>query len=199
MAEFTGESPLASRAKLLAETSVPGALDIGEIPFLTQVTLRVAPQGAAAARVGDALGAPLPGPGGSAVAGDLLVLWTGPDEWLVVGERGRAQDVEAALSKALDGDHGAVVDVSGQRTVVEIAGPRSEEFLNKGCSLDLHPSSFGPGRSAQTLLARTEVTLLRRHGSTPVFWVLVRSSFARHLADWSADAAAEYRAGAALA
>lgn len=169
MAEITGESPLASRAKLLAETSVPGSLDIGEIPFLTQVTLRVAPEGVAAARVADTLGAPLPGPGTSAVAGDLLVLWMGPDEWLVVGEQGRAPDVEEALHKALDGEHGAVVDVSGQRTVVEIAGPRSEEFLNKGCSLDLHPSSFGPGRCAQTLLARTEATLLRRHGATPVF------------------------------
>ncbi|WP_017608911.1 sarcosine oxidase subunit gamma [Nocardiopsis xinjiangensis] len=200
MAEIRGESPLAPRAKLLAEASVPDVLELGEIPFLTQVALRLDPEGAEAARVGAALGAPLPlAPGTSVVAGDLLVLWMGPDEWLVMGEQGRAPEVVSALTRSLEGEHGAVVDVSGQRTTLEVAGPRAEEFLNKGCPLDLHPFSFGPGRCAQTLLARTEVALLRRHGTTPVFWVLVRSSFARHLAGWAADAAAEYGARDTLA
>ncbi|MGW0201911.1 sarcosine oxidase subunit gamma family protein, partial [Nonomuraea sp. NPDC003201] len=58
-----------------------------------------------------------------------------------------------------------------------------------GCALDLHPRAFGPGRCAQTMLARAQVVLVPREDG---FLVLVRSSFAAYLAEWLLDAAAEY-------
>lgn len=42
------------------------------------------------------------------------------------------------------------------------------------------------------MLARAQVILVCRDTTPPSFWVLVRSSFARYLADWLLDAAAEY-------
>ncbi|QUH02195.1 sarcosine oxidase subunit gamma [Saccharopolyspora erythraea] len=194
MAEIHGASPLASRAELLAQASVPGVLEISEVPFKAQITLRLDPKGAAAERVGTALGTTLPKqPGEVAVSGSVLVLWMGPDEWLLVGQEGAAEALQSTLADAVGAEHAAIVDVSAHRTIVDVAGSKAEELLNKGCALDLHPRSFETGRCAQTMLARAEVVLVRRHAAVPGFWVFVRSSFSRYLADWLADAATEYR------
>ncbi|MGW0806813.1 2Fe-2S iron-sulfur cluster-binding protein [Nonomuraea sp. NPDC002799] len=76
------------------------------------------------------------------------------------------------------------VDVSGQRTILELSGPSAYEILITGCPIDLHPSAF-PGH-AQTLLAKTPVLLERRDAD--VFRVYVRSSFTKYLAEWLLDA-----------
>lgn len=193
MAEPYGDSPLTSRADLLDRYSVPGAVRIAEIPFNAQVGLRVDPKGVAAERIGTAIGAMLPNLPGTAVrAGELLALWLGPDEWLLVGREGTAESIQDTLDAALGGDHGAVVDLSANRTILEVSGPKSREVLNKGCALDLHPRVFGADRCAQTLLARAGVILVCRDAEQPSFWLIVRSSFARYVADWLADASAEY-------
>ncbi|GAA4846785.1 sarcosine oxidase subunit gamma [Saccharopolyspora rosea] len=194
MADSYGESPLASRAELLAHAGAPGAVHLAEVPFLAQVALRVDPKSAAAERVGTALGAMLPTqPGEVAEAGNVSVLWLGPDEWLLVGPRGSAEEIQETLTEALADEHAAVVDVSAHRTILDVAGPLARELLNKGCALDLHPRSFEAGRCAQTMLARAGVILVCRDAETPRFWVFVRASFAEYLADWLADAADEYR------
>ncbi|MEV1171862.1 2Fe-2S iron-sulfur cluster-binding protein [Nonomuraea sp. NPDC049784] len=74
------------------------------------------------------------------------------------------------------------VDVSGQRTILELSGPDATEILITGCPVDLDAL---PGH-AQTLLAKTSVILERRDVGT--YRVYVRSSFTRYLAEWLADA-----------
>ncbi|MFG1702381.1 2Fe-2S iron-sulfur cluster-binding protein [Nonomuraea sp. M3C6] len=78
------------------------------------------------------------------------------------------------------------VDVSDQRTILELSGPQAEDVLITGCPIDLHPSAF-PGH-AQTLLAQTAVLLERRSPGT--YRIYVRSSFTRYLAEWLIDALA---------
>jgi len=51
---------------------------------------------------------------------------------------------------------------------------------------------FGGGAAAQTTLGQTGVILLAVDGSGAEHRILVRSSFARYLADWLLDAAEEY-------
>lgn len=114
-------------------------------------------------------------PGTTAELDGRTVLWLGPDEWLVLG--GREADYPAAA---------AAVDVSANRLVFELSGDDSAAVLAQGCSLDLDPSAFEPGRSAQTLLARVEVILYR--GEAERWWILVRPSFAPFLRAWLADA-----------
>ena len=109
------------------------------------------------------------------VAGD--VLWLGPDEWLVVG--GREEDYPGAA---------AAVDVSAERVCLELAGADVEDVLARGCSLDVHPSVFAPGRCAQTLLAKAPVILHRTDRET--FRIFVRPSFAPYLRSWLDDAMA---------
>uniref|UniRef100_UPI000365814E sarcosine oxidase subunit gamma n=1 Tax=Nocardiopsis chromatogenes TaxID=280239 RepID=UPI000365814E len=191
-ADLYGASPLAVRAGALAAASSPSAVRIAEVPFRAQVTLRVDPRGAAAERIGAALGAALPGPGGVARTERVAVLGLGPDEWLLVGPEGAAQGLQDTLTAALDRAFGAVVDVSAHRTIVEVSGPKALDVLSKGCALDLHPRVFASDRCAQTDVGRTAAILMRHDVAATGFWVFVRASYARYLADWLTDAAAEY-------
>ena len=126
--------------------------------------------------------------------GGRSLLWLGPDEWLVVAPDGVQEEIERDLREELAraGSWGSVVDVSGQRAGFELAGPFAGDVLAKGCSLDLHPRSFGPARCAQTQLARASV-ILWRPGAQPVWRILVPSSFAPYLWDWLLDAVWEHR------
>lgn len=158
---------------------------IRELRHRAMVNLRVPPESPAADRIAAALGAPLPAPNTVAARANT-VLWLGPDEWLVIGD-----DAQTLLDKALGGDFGSVVDVSANRTTFELSAPWARDLLEKGMSIDLHPTVFGPGRCAQTLLARAQV-ILHQVDEKPTYHVLVRGSFAPYLAAWLADAASEF-------
>ncbi|WP_369779579.1 sarcosine oxidase subunit gamma [Streptomyces sp. R33] len=194
-ARRAGLSPLAPYAERFATATRAsgGALRLAELPFLAQVDVRLDPKGPAADAVGLALGLPLPlEPNTVAHGGEFAALWLGPDEWLVIGPAGTGTHLEARLREAVGDRHAAVVDVSAQRTTLLVGGARAAELLAHGCSLDLHPRAFGAGRCAQTTLARAQVVLVPREEHRPGFRVLVRSSFARYLAEWLLDAASEY-------
>ncbi|MFJ9743381.1 sarcosine oxidase subunit gamma [Streptomyces sp. NPDC101166] len=188
-------SPLSGAADRLAAATRAsrGTIRLAELPFLTQLDVRLDPKGAAADAVGLALGLPLPLEPDTVVrAGELTVLWLGPDEWLLVGPPGGARELESRIRQAAGEEPVSVTDVSAQRTTVLVAGAGARDLLAHGCSLDLHPRVFGAGRSAQTTLGRTQVGLVAREEPSAGFWVLVRSSFAGYLADWLLDAATEY-------
>ena len=143
-----GRSPLADRrADLAAFAAAGGGVTVTEVPFLAQVAVRAAE--AAAHRRSFPRD-----PEHHLAAGGGSALWLGPDEWLVTGAPGSAAAIEAELAAALAGTHHAVVDVSANRAVLDLGGPGGTDLLSTGCSLDLHPRAWGPGRCAQTLFAR---------------------------------------------
>lgn len=190
-------SPLAHAADRLAAAtrSSGGAVRLAELPFLAQANVRLDAKSPEADAVGLALGLQLPLEPNTVVrAGDLTALWLGPGEWLVAGRPGAQRDLESRIRSAAGDGPVSVTDVSAQRTTILVAGPRARDLLSHGCPLDLHPRAFGPGRCAQTTLARTQVVLVARDEARAGFWVLVRSSFAGYLTDWLLDAAVEYGA-----
>ena len=165
--------------------------------FPGQVDLRVDPSDTdVRGRLARALGFGLPLEPNTA-AGDPAgrhALWLGPDEWLVVGPPGTEGRLEATLRKALGGAFGAVVEVSANRLVIELEGPTARETLESGCSIDLHPRAFGPGRCAQTLLARTNV-LIHQVSDEPRYRLYLRPSFEGYIRAWLADAAVGAESG----
>ncbi|MEU6105230.1 sarcosine oxidase subunit gamma [Streptomyces flaveolus] len=190
-------SPLAHLHGAMRAAGVDGArgVRLSERPFLTMVSLRVDPASAAATRVGTALGAPLPAHcGGTARTGLHSVLWLGPDEWLVLSRTDGAV-LAREMRDALAGDTGSVVDVSANRTTLELGGPAARQVLEKGCALDLHPRSFGPGRAVTTQVGPVPVVLWQTDDA-PTYRLLPRSSFADYLARWLMDAMREFRAPA---
>ena len=126
-----------------------------------------------------------------ATAARNTILWLGPDEWLVVTPPGAQGAMEAALAEALDGRHVAVTDTTDARTVIRLHGGHARDVLMKGCPLDLHPRAFGPGRCAQTLIAKADV-LIHQRDDAPSYDIYVPCSFARYLWDWIVDASREF-------
>ena len=135
------------------------------------------------------LGVPLPGPLTWAETPDgATVIWLGPDEWLIVDPTHSA-DLEGALRDAV-GTAGAVVDQSGQRLSILVEGD-ANGLLAKGTAFDLRPAVFGPGSALQGLLAQAVVIFVSRADDPARVELIVRTSFARYVADWLLDAVAD--------
>jgi len=196
MAEpYLRQSPLAHMRLAARATVQPGdaGLWLRERRFRGQINLRgPAAESAFMRAVEGALGFAPPRLPNTVVAGDQLeALWLGPDEWLIVTPPDGAAGVIGRLKAALADRACAVTDVGEARTVICLAGPHARDVLAKGCSLDLHPRVFGPGRCAQTILAKASV-ILQQVDETPAYEVYVARSFAEYLWSWVEDAGLEY-------
>jgi len=192
MAEtLTATGPLQGWSEKFAQ--VPPTVQLREEPFVAMVDLRADPDGAAASRASAILGLELPTAPSTYVSNDTLTaIWMGPDEWLIAAGTRSAAELEAQLRAAVAEHGGAAVDVSAQRTTLRLSGPDAREVLAKGCSLDLHPKVFTKGTAAQTMLGLAGVVLIALNDAGTDYGILVRSSFARYLADWLIDAAEEF-------
>lgn len=189
---LTRRSPLQGWASRFA--AMPASASVVDEPFVAMVDLWVDPTGQGGAAAADILGiGELPTAPSTIAAGrDTAVIWLGPQEWLVTSEHRDGGALEATLRGAVSEDGGAAVDVSAQRTTVRLRGAHARDILAKGCSLDLHPTVFGSGGAAQTMLGHAGVVLIPLSDNGTDYRVIVRSSFAGYLADWLIDAAKEF-------
>ncbi|MGP5164208.1 sarcosine oxidase subunit gamma [Arthrobacter rhombi] len=190
-------SPVGYLAQDMAAGSVSGerGVTLRELPFLTQIGLRVVPGSATGQVLESALGLSLPQRVGEVSGNETLsVLWQGPDEFLLVGP---PDSVDAAPLAALLGDGedalpGSVVELSGNRTTLELSGPSARSVLEKGCHFDLHPSVFGTGSAVSTAIGPVPVFLWKTEENT--FRILPRASFADYMVHWLLDAMLEFAA-----
>ncbi|RJT83257.1 sarcosine oxidase subunit gamma [Arthrobacter cheniae] len=143
----------------------------------------------------------------------VAVLWLGPDEFLLVSsdetvipeELTDRQDREpgALISLATHpltvrmsrelaraGSFGQVVDLSANRTTLELSGPSARAVLEKGCHVDLHPRAFGPGKAVSTTLGPVQV-LLWQVGDNE-YRIMPRASFGDYTVKWLLDAMTEF-------
>ncbi len=157
---------------------------IRELPGLHTIDLRVAPGSAAFAAVVEALGIELPAKPGYAEAHALCLA---PDWWLLVGFQEAVQQLAPLL---LQDHHFSAVDVSGQRTTIELEGPAAREVLAHLWEQDLREKAFPVGAVSQGLMAKAPVIVW--HIAPNSYRVIVRSSFAVHLWKLVVDAAAEF-------
>lgn len=197
MADLTmlRRSPLAGMARELMDRAVTGerSVRVSEWRFTTMVSLRVDPTSPVADAVEATLGLRLPRTVGEVAShGQHSVLWLGPDEWLVVSQTA-AEALVPALEQGVAGAHAAVVDVSANRTVLELQGAAARAVLEKGCPVDLHPRAFGPGNAVSTTLARIPVLLWQV--GPQAYRLLPRVSFADYVARWLLDASEEFASG----
>ena len=189
------ESPLAQFLAGVRTTDHPdgAGVRLRERPFLGHLDIRGDPADRDfLKRVAAVLGVDLPlEPNTVAESEDVTAMWLGPDEWLLLTPPGLETALAEALAAALVEKFASVVDLSGGQTVVNVSGDHARDVLAKGCTLDLHPRAFGPGRCAQTLVSKAGVTI-RQLDESPSFDLIVRRSFAGYLAQWLEDAAQEY-------
>lgn len=184
-------SPLHHLAAPLERTRTQ-ALRLDEVAFTTQLALRAAPGTTAHAALSAATGTGLPEHVG-AVAGDpsdVAVLWLAPDEFLLVAVPDR-HDLLPTLTRALGRSRGQVVDVSANRTIIEVSGDGVRSVLDTGVRSDLHPRVFPVGHAITSAVQEIPVLLWRTQPTT--FRVMPRASFAVHVVEWLLDASRELR------
>ena len=191
--EMARESVLADVAPREAHpASAPDVLC--EQPFRGYFNLRGDDPGLPATVAG-VLALELPREANTVSTGEYIsALWLGPDEWLLMTPDERDTDLLQVLRGASGDAHFALTDVSSAYTTIRIRGDDAWQTLAKGCTLDLHPGVFGPGRCAQTLLAKTDVIVQPLADQqlvdeqSPGFDLIVRRSFADYLWHWLTDA-----------
>jgi sarcosine oxidase subunit gamma len=184
---ITKESPLKGMNAGTAAT-----VAIRELPGLPTIDLRVAPGMSTQAAVAEALGMNLPGKPGQSFFGpgspEAYALCLAPDWWLIVGLPEAGLKLAPLLSQ--NDDHFSAVDVSGQRTTIELEGPNVREVLAHLWEQDLREKNFPVGSVSQGLMAKAPVILF--HIAAFRYRVMVRSSFALHLWKALVDAAVEW-------
>ena len=162
-------------------------VSIKEVAFSRSFDLRAEPGSDGYNEANLALGFVLPAiVGKSASSENFTALCLGPDWWYITG----TGDLFGELSHALATTHISLVDVSAQRTKLEITGPHASDVLAHYWEQDLRVSHFPVGACSQGILAKAPVIVW--HCCENCYVVFVRSSFAEHL--WTAltDATVEY-------
>lgn len=192
-----------SPAHDLSDAMVQGsgeAVRLRELPFLSQLAIRVPLGSGSAEALAGTLGVSLPARvgevTGSSDGSGVALLWLSPDEFLAVGQdealTGTPPESWAAqLDDVLADQPGQVVDVSANRTTLELSGPWARSVLEKSCEIDLHPRAFPVGTAVITLLESTGVIVWRT--GEEAWRVMPRASFATHVVRWLLDGMREYR------
>jgi len=144
----------------------------------TVINLRGKPEDPAFVQaVEHTLGTPLPlQPRTTRIAGELRLVWVGPDDWFVLGPADQADSLMSRLRNALSGLNAAVTDVSSGYGVLRLSGPTERDTLAQGCPLDLHSRVFQPGQAAGSQFFKAQIWLWRP-SEPDTFELLVRRSF----------------------
>ncbi|MDX2202854.1 MAG: sarcosine oxidase subunit gamma family protein [Hyphomicrobiaceae bacterium] len=125
------------------------------------------------------------------VAADATAFaWSGPGQWLAMTTGQTPGAFEQALRKAL-GASASVVDQSGGRLILRLAGPAARAVLAKTIPLDVHPRAFGPGDAASTLAGHIGVQLWQLD-EAPTYEIAVMRSYAASLAQFLLDNSVEF-------
>lgn len=157
---------------------------------LVQVMARRGEWSATEAASASAYGKPAPARPHAVEADGALLIWSGPDQFLVLSPRGEALEKArttfagiASLSEQSDG-----------RSLLRLTGQRVRGMLAKVCSLDLDPEVFPVGAAAVTYIDHTSVNLWRSADvdGEAVFHLLIFGTFAESLWHTLLDSGAEY-------
>lgn len=122
----------------------------------TRVSLRAGAD--AVAGLTKALGVKLPvKPKTSASAKGRTAFWLGPDEWLVIDEKGGDPMGDCAASGTVHSS----TDVSHRNVAIVVSGPGAQNTINAGCPLDLSLAAFPVGAVTRTVFGKIEIVLYR--------------------------------------
>jgi sarcosine oxidase subunit gamma len=132
---------------------------------------------------------------GTVASGRVDIVCVGPTDWLAIAPDPNAASWLQRLDEAFQGSTFRTTNMSQALIRIQIECPEVRELLAKGCSLDLHPPLFPPGRSARTRFAGMPVII--RCTGTSRFELIVMQSYAEYLLSWLEDAAIEFSGTAA--
>ena len=154
-APFDGHLPLSNGSVEAVET------DLGTI---TSVAPFAGKADAVSAALEQAVGCDLPAVGAFTENGATRVVWTGLDQYFVMG------------AEAVSIPGAALTDQSDAWAAVRVSGAGSRDVLARLVPIDLRPGVFGVGHAARTMLGHMSCLLMRVE--TDAYMVLVFRSMA---------------------
>lgn len=126
---------------------------------------------------------------------EVLVIGSGPGEWLVLAAPGQQTPLVDRLSDLAGGDDElvSVVDMTHGRAVIRLVGQRSAQLLAKECGVDLGDEMCPDGAALRTAVAGIATDLVRddRDGTRSYLLHCERSS-GQYLFDSLLDAGGEF-------
>jgi len=147
----------------------------------------MARKGVDAGAIARALGMPAPELPRWQARDGLTLLGVGPGVWLAHAETAPA-DLAQTLQSAL-GPLASVSDQSSGYLIQRLSGPGARTLLQRGAAIDFHPSAFGPGSVATTVIAHIGA-IVWQVDDAPSYHVAFFRSFAGSFRHWLDAAAA---------
>ncbi|MBA2768407.1 MAG: hypothetical protein H0U35_04630 [Sporichthyaceae bacterium] len=163
---------------------------------LAKVAVKATPHGAMQERLHVPFGrAARRSPALQAPGDALLVIGSGPGEWLVVAPPGAQSRLLEQLNAAAAGvtELVTLLDITHGRALVRLTGDRSPDLLAKECGLDLADAVVRNGSALRTAVAKLATDLVRddRDGVRSYLLHCERSS-GQYLFDALRDAGREF-------
>lgn len=183
------DRPFLDRALRHRQAIASNSLRLQERPSLVKIVLR-GEDGVLKPLARAAFGLQAPKACKSAYGKSGALHWLGPDRLIWIAEEPGSRGFLDILKAGEMANAGQIVDVSHHYALIEIAGERARDALQKLSTLDLYPDRFGKGDVAGTVFAHVSVVLAARAADR--FDILVRRSEADYLWCLLADAGYEY-------
>ncbi|WP_254601796.1 sarcosine oxidase subunit gamma [Sphingomonas bacterium] len=127
------------------------------------------------------IGVPLPSGPRTSKAGSLMLIGTGPGVWLAFSDKPAIDSAEQLQARV--GALASVSDQSSAYSVLRLAGHDARRLLQRGVAIDLHPSQFGPGQVATSMIAHIGV-ILWQVDDLPTYEIATFRSFAESFRHW---------------
>ena len=127
---------------------------------------------------------------GGVSQGHADVVRVGPTNWLLFAADLDPTSWLQRLEVALRESSFRATDISKAMVRIQVDTPHARDLLSKGCSLDLHPTRFPPGRAARVRLGGMPVIIRCTDAST--FECMVTLSYTDYLVCWLEDAELEF-------
>ena len=126
----------------------------------------------------------------------VLVVGSGPGEWLVLAPPGMEDGVVDRLASGAvttTGELVTVVDLTHGRALIRLTGTQSSELLAKETAVDLSDPAFPDGAALRTAVAGLATDVVRDdQGGVTSYLVHCESSSGQYLFDSLLDAGAEF-------
>lgn len=130
------------------------ALRLADESPAAKVSVRADPDGALAGGLGIRFRASLR-------RDDVLVIGSGPGEWLLVGRPGAAAQITRQVRELGDGDFVSTVDLTHGRALLRLTGRESALMLSKVCAVDLSDAVTPNGSAFRTSVAKVATDVVR--------------------------------------
>ena len=131
-----------------------GQLTLTDCTPLAKVLLRADVAGPAAARMAVPFGR------ARRNADGVLVVGSGPGEWLLLGPPGQAGQIRVRLDE-LAGEAVSVTDVTHGRALIRLTGERAADALSAVCGIDLSDAVTPDGAAFRTAVAALATDVVR--------------------------------------